>query len=172
MSYIENFHNELAEGTVIDVTFNWEYPNIKIPEGFLEWFLSNGKCFERYSDEKSIFNQYENNKSTNNQCFQNAQLFSFKNTNIGYYEGFVYGAKYKMTFHHGFNVIDNKAIDITDFYNNIFKKETESNWYKESIILYYGVHIPTEFIEKYKKNLESSTIHNPIILDYYYETKI
>lgn len=170
MTDIENFLEELRDGTVVDNTFKWEYDNFQYPENFLEWFVNHGECFERYDNEKELFNQLKITSSTNNQCFQNTQLLALNNEGIKYYEGFVYGIKYKMTFHHGFNVINNKAIDVTDFYNKTFTVDEESNWSKEKKILYFGVHIPDEFLSNFKEKLDNPTVHNPLIFEYYNST--
>ena len=72
-----------------------------------------------------------------------------------------------MTFHHGFNVIDNKAIDVTDYFNKTFKKDKDSNWCKEEEILYYGIHIPNEFLASFIDKLKAPYAHNPLIFEYY-----
>jgi hypothetical protein len=174
MILIETFLKELHDGTVIDNNFKWEFEYSQLPESFLNWFMKHGECFERQTNEKDYFDRFNVSKTTNSQCFQNSQLLALENLDVKYYEGLVYGTKFKMTFHHGFNIVDNKAIDVTDFYNNTISGDEDSNWSKEEEILYFGVHIPNEFINKYNERLVKSSIHNPIILDYYktlsYET--
>ena len=166
-NHLETFIIELNSGSVIDDNYRWEYDNTPTPVNMGEWFVTNGQCFERNDNEKGIIEAIEISKKTNNQCFQNTQLIALDNKGIKYYEGLVYGTKYKMTFHHGFNVIDNKAIDVTDYFNKTFKKDKDSNWCKEEEILYYGIHIPNEFLASFIDKLKAPYAHNPLIFEYY-----
>lgn len=159
MNDIDLLKEDFQDCTIFQNNFHWE---IDAPEGFNEWFIMNGEYLE--STIKKTPKKIKIRQTTGQQCFHNSQLLSIDNERIEYYEGIMYGPKFKTVRHHGFNKIENKTIDLTFIYNTekFINKDIRDKYY-----IYFGVKIPKVFIQNYAEILKKTNQHNPILIDYY-----
>lgn len=151
----EDFENQ----RVFQSNFFWE---IDVPDGFEDWFRNNGEYFS--PSKKSIPIYLNVTQTTAGQCFHNSQLLCINNEVIDYYEGIIYGPKYKTALHHGFSILNKSTIDITYIYN---KEKFHNEDRRDKNYIYFGVKIPKEFILKYSKNIKIPNQQNPLIVEYY-----
>jgi hypothetical protein len=149
---------EINENTL---KVRWEFnEDIQIPLEFREWFF---KTAEHLGQISCWPNDLKVQQNTHGQCFHNSQLVSISNKDVKYFEGIMYGPVFKNCFHHGFNQTANGIIDVT-FLNNKTKFLKE---YRDKYYIYFGVHIPNEFIMNYKAKIALANQQNPILFDYY-----
>lgn len=143
----------LLDGRVFD--FN-------LPEGFLDWFVENGTFFDQTHFEIPETTIIKNTKVGN--CFHNSQLVSLQNDKISYFEGVIKGTANKYIIHHGFNLLNNKILDVTHL-RNMDSFITESG---NETFSYFGMKIDDNFIENNSPDiLTSKYLNNPLILKYY-----
>lgn len=161
MSDKEILQSELEEDRIFQANFSWEYDG-NIPVGFQEWFIENGEHFN--SSLKKMPDALKPRQTTASQCFHNSQLLSQAYPTSKYYEGIMFGPVYKTCVHHGFNVVENDLVDITYIFNtaNFHNEDRRDKHY-----VYFGVHIPHEFIIKYEAKIKDSNVHNPLLLEYF-----
>jgi hypothetical protein len=155
---IKEFKKEIESYNVFSGGFQFEFTE-KVDDDFLQWFISSGEIFEPFEGSTEIF---EIIQSTASQCFHNSELFSLKNKDCVYYEGIMYGTVYKNVWHHGFNVKDGKAVDITYLLNPDDYEELNDKKF-----LYFGVKIPVDFIQRYPNLVGNKNVHLPLLYDYY-----
>lgn len=132
-----------------------------IPEGFFNWFVENSKLFTNvYS---AIPEKVKVNKTMAANCFHNSQLISLENKDVNYYEGIIIGAKSTNSTHHGFNLVDNKVLDVTSLMN---AKAFFEEWKDESFY-FLGVKIENDFIEQNPKVATANDLDNALLLNYF-----
>lgn len=159
MSDFDILKNEISENTL---SLIWEFGNnIKIPVDFENWFFKNSTFLGRIVD---LPNNLKISQDTPGQCFHNSQLVALENKDVKYYEGLLYGPKFKNCLHHGFNKCDKGPIDVTYLKS---KEYFHNEDMRDEYYVYSGVEIPNDFIEKYKEKLRHSNQQNPLLLDYY-----
>lgn len=90
---------------------------------YMDWVLKEGKVFTIATKVK---------KKKLRQCYYNAQIIALEDDTIAYYEGWGITKRVGIPLEHGFNVKDGKIMDAT--------------WRDGE--LYFGVHIPTDYIRK------------------------
>ncbi|MBS1635163.1 MAG: hypothetical protein JST26_04515 [Bacteroidetes bacterium] len=153
-------NNDIRENTL---TFYWDFgDNVHIPDGFVEWFFKTSVHLGKIVDLPNDLHVAQNTPS---QCFHNSALISLNNSSIKYFEGLLYGPKFKNCIHHGFNVCDKGVIDIT-YLNN--RADFHNDSMRDEYYIYYGVHIPFEFIKDIKEKLNNNhNQHTPLLLNYY-----
>ena len=94
MNDYNKLKNEIDEGTL---TFRWDFgAKIEMPDGFNDWFFKNAVFL---GEIDKILNDTIVKQDTHGQCFHNSQLVDLENKDIKYYEGLIYGPKYKKCFH-------------------------------------------------------------------------
>lgn len=160
MNDSEVLNKEIEEGTL---SIQWEFSNnVELPEGFEKWFFKHAIHLGKIG---SLPNDLKISQTTNNQCFHNSQLISIENKDVLYYEGLMYGPVFKNCIHHGFNY-QKEVIDVT-----YLKNETDfhgENGTRDKYFIYFGVNIPSEFIEKYRAKItKDPNQQNPMLLEYY-----
>jgi hypothetical protein len=99
------------------------------------------------------------------ECFKNAQLLAIYNDDIQYYEGFAY--REIIPFEHAWVVVGDKVVDVTLEASNR-KAKREKIELPEGNVVYFGMHIPTEYLRKY---LIKTEIHNSVLYDYFRTSK-
>jgi len=152
-------NNDIYENTL---TFYWDFgDNIQIPDGFNEWFFKNA---EHLGKIIALPDNLQIPQNTPCQCFHNSELISLYNKDIKYYEGLLYGPEFKNCLHHGFNICDKGVIDVT-YLNN--KNGFHNDDMRDKYYIYYGIHIPIEFVAKSNENLRIPNQHHPLLLNYY-----
>ncbi len=162
MGYLEDFKKNLASKELFDDSTLW---NFEVTPAFIDWFITCKHGLFLTSVEKEIpkYLTIKNHAAQN--CFYNAQLISLNN-NIQYSEGLMYGPVFKTCIHHGFNIKDDKVIDVTWIENSSnFANPPDKYFY------YYGIPIDNDFIKKHINEQDLKYCHNPILLKYYLENK-
>lgn len=136
----------------------------QLEESFLNWFIENGKCFEFSHVE--ILEKIKVQNSTPGNCFHNSQLVSMQNEEIFYFEGIMRGVNKKSIIHHGFNVLNEKVLDVTHINNreNFLEELGDESYY------YFGVEISNDYLKKFPDMFRIKYYDNPIILKYYQDT--
>jgi hypothetical protein len=137
----------------------------EVPEGFLEWFTENGKLF--LNIHSVIPDEINVDKTKAGNCFHNSQLISLNNEDASYYEGIIRGVKSTSSTHHGFNLVDERILDVTTLKNaECFLEElSDENYY------YFGVKIENDLIEENPDVRTANYLDNPLILKYYLKNK-
>lgn len=146
-------------------TFFWEFDidNSKRKD-FEKWFYKKAEFLGKICE---LPNDIKISQDTSAQCFHNSQLVAIENDDVKYYEGYVFGPKYRKYIHHGFNYCNKGPFDVTYLRNKTQFHEELGDQH----LVYYGVHIPSDFINNYKDRISNSNQHNPILLDYYNSNK-
>ena len=137
-----------------------------IPEGFLEWFTENGKLFLNIHSVIPAEINVDKTKAGN--CFHNSQLISLNNEEAPYYEGIIRAVKSTRSTHHGFNLVDERILDVTALENaECFLEELDDeNYY------YFGVKIENDLIDENPEVRTANDLNNPLLLKYYLKNKI
>lgn len=160
MSEEDILKDEIAKSTL---SLRWDFgDNVELPGDFEKWFFKNaaylGKTVELPKGLKV-------SQSTASQCFHNSQLASLESNALKYYEGLLYGPEFKNCWHHGFNVCDQGVLDVTYLHH---KEDFHNDNCRDKYFIYYGVHIPDDFLAKYKAKLTAnSNQHSPLLLEFY-----
>jgi hypothetical protein len=156
MNLCKILDEEFSAGTLHS---EWEFYE-RPPGDFLDWFIKNGQCFD---SAKPIPEGLKLSQSTASQCFHNSQKVATENTETDYWEGIMYCPKFKEAWHHGFNVKNSMAFDVTYERN----KESFIKEKGERAYIYFGIQKPAKFLNAYIETIEKSDTHHPLLLEYY-----
>jgi len=110
---------------------------------YYRWILKTGKLFTEKEDAKKFHKTF---KKRFKGCYYNAQFMAMDNRKLKYYEGWGISKGIGFPLEHGFNVANEKVIDIS--------------WLDG--IEYFGIEIPVDFARK--EMLRTSTAHTILYL--------
>jgi len=86
------------------------------------------------------------------ECYYNSQMLNICNPKFKYYEGWYLFEDIPIPLEHGFNVINGKVVDTTQFTERKSRKRN-----------YFGINIPSKFV---RKNMEETEMAEAMLYKY------
>ena len=174
---IENYdyHEEFrAEGEPFYDSLRWldkvEF-NKWVVDNFIE--VDTIKSFEKVRPSKEVFDKIVSGyKHIHGQCHYSAKAVCLLDSDIEYYTGFIERQdSYYPIVTHSFNVNKGLIIDFSRLKNDFTVIEEKTSSLPHT---YYGIKIPTEFVNKYRNDVfeeNSETKMRPLLYEWFQMNK-